>query len=73
MKAQTKIDLINAAIARSQYAQDRQAQARMVGNRVRYEMLSPNGRYAMRVSFREIMNTLHGEDIRIISEWLKGK
>jgi hypothetical protein len=65
MTKAAKAQMINEAISRSEYAQSKQAAAVILPDGcIEYQM--SNGRYMMRVSFAEILNTLHGQDMRAI-------
>jgi hypothetical protein len=66
MKTTEKAQMINEALKRSEFAQEKQAIAVLAGNRVEYWMVASNSRYTVRVSFAEILNTMHGEDMRRI-------
>lgn len=72
MTKDKKVQLINNAIARSSTAITKQANAHILPDgRIEYTMLAPSGRYTMKATFREILGTLRGDDIRNILKQIK--
>ena len=72
MKKGDKVKLINDAIARSSTAITKQANAHILSDgRIEYTMLAPNGRYTIKATFKEILGTLWGDDIRNILKQVK--
>ena len=73
MKKNKKVQLINNAVARSSTAITKQANAHILPDgRIEYTILAPNGRYTMKATFRQILGTLWGDDIRNILKQVKG-
>lgn len=65
MNKQTKMKMINEAVQRSNVAIAKQAKAEILTDgRIEYTMLAANGKYIEKVSYREILRTLNGQDMR---------
>jgi len=66
-----KANLINKALQRSEVAIQKQAEAVILDDgRIEYRMLSGNGRYTMKASFREMLGLMWGTDMRNLKQQL---
>lgn len=65
MKKTQKAELINKYLEKSELAQKKEAQAIILEDgRLEYQMLSKNGKYKVKATLMEILNTLDGKEIR---------
>jgi len=64
-----KVKEINEAISRSSLAKDLKAKAEIKDGCIQYSMLTRGQRpYRIKVTFRQILNLLHGEEIRRLAK-----